>query len=127
MSNFSDTSKKMFINIIILFCIELILSFVYFRFTHEYLSAVLGLIIGTGVSIIKLISLENSINKVIEMSKAHAVMNMRKNYFFRQILTIIIFVLIALNRDIINIFTAAIGLINMNIGAYMCKMLPNIS
>lgn len=119
MQNTSETSKKMIILMGILFLIECIAGVIFFNTVSSSIGFIIGLLIGTGLSIIKLILLEKALIKSMEMEKKTASTYINRQYFFRYLITAIVLVISAINHPTINLFGVGIGLINMQISAYI--------
>lgn len=121
----SDTSKKMIIVMCILLVIETIGGLFFFNTFIGFVGLFIGLLIGTGLSIVKLILMEKALIKSVSMEKKAASNYINKQYFFRYLATVIILVICAINHPTINLFGVGIGLINMHISAYLFGLFLN--
>ena len=102
----SDTSKQIIVTTIALFCIIFgIATFI----VSDVKSFLIGLAFGTIFSILKLILLEKTLNKAMDMTGAKAVNYTRIHYTLRYFLTFIV-LLIAVFRDF-NIIGVIIGIL----------------
>ena len=98
----SDTSKQIIVTTIALFCII-------FGIATFIVSDVKSFLIGLAFSILKLILLEKTLNKAMDMTGAKAVNYTRIHYTLRYFLTFIV-LLIAVFRDF-NIIGVIIGIL----------------
>ena len=104
--NISNTAKQIIITTIALFFIVLgISTFI----VDDIKNFLIGLIFGTIFSILKLILLEKTLNKAMDMSGAKAINYTRIHYTLRYFLTFIV-LLIAIYRDF-NLFGVIIGIV----------------
>ena len=116
--NISDTSKKIIINMIIIFFVALTAIF-FIKFIWSY---IIGLFIGTFISIARLILLDRAINKSLDMPKETAQKYIYAQYMLRYILTGLVLFLVITNKNINKNISAVgfiIGLLSLQIATYM--------
>ncbi|WP_250278064.1 ATP synthase subunit I [[Clostridium] colinum] len=121
----SNTSKQIIITTIALFCITFgISTFI----VSDIKSFLIGLIFGTIFSILKLILLEKTLNKAMEMTEQKAINYTRIHYTLRYFLTFVV-LLIAVYKDF-NIVGVIIGILltvpSVYIVNFKSKNKPNI-
>ncbi|MCL2564970.1 MAG: hypothetical protein FWE24_04065 [Defluviitaleaceae bacterium] len=129
MSNLSATAKVIIRNIIILGAVEVVLGLILILFAAFFSTSlipghIIGIIVGSGASVFRLIHLEKSINKSLAMQdKTASVRYFRLRYFLRALMTVaILIVSFLLHPYFVNIVSVLIGLSNMMIGAYIFKL-----
>ena len=125
MPSISSASKKMIILMCILFIIECIGGLIFFGTIGNSIGFFAGAFIGTFLSAIRLILLERALNKSVNMEKKVASSYMNRQYFFRYMIAAVSLVLIAISHPRINLIGAGIGLINMQISAYLYGLFLN--
>ena len=120
----SDTSKYLIRNIIILFFVEVIIGFIaLFIINKAYIVGyALGLVLGTLSSVIRIIMLDFSAKKVIDMDKKAATVFFKYAYFLRVIVLIIFMFVIFYNHPTINLYAGILGILNMPLVVYMYKL-----
>lgn len=102
----SSTSKQIIITTLALFFIVIGVSTF---FVKDIKSFLIGLVFGTMFSILKLILLEKTLNKALDMSEQKAINYTRLHYTLRYFLTFIVF-LAAVYKGL-NIIGVMIGVI----------------
>ena len=126
MSNLSKTAKDIIRNIAVIGAAEAILGVVLIIavFDSSYISGhILGIILGSAASALRIIQLEKSINKSLGMGeKTSAVRYFRFLYLFRALITAMALGLALWAHPAINFASVAVGLLNMTLGAYTYKL-----
>jgi len=126
MSNLSKTAKVIIRNIAILGAVEIAAGIVLIiaLFNATFIPGhVLGVIFGSLVSVLRVMHLEKSINKSMELAdKVASVRYFRLRYFLRILMTIAAIVVALLLNPFMNFISAAVGLFNMTLGAYIYKL-----
>lgn len=114
MIKLTQTSIDMIKNITFIFLIALTGVF----FTKNYLPYILGLLLGTVFSIVKLILLEKSIDKSLEMDGTPAQNYIFTQYILRYILTALVLFFAVTDKNL-NIIGFIIGLFSLQLSAYI--------
>ncbi|NLL70363.1 MAG: ATP synthase subunit I [Epulopiscium sp.] len=99
--------------------ISLVIGIVGSFFVQDHKPFWLGLIVGTGFSIIKLYMMERSIQRSIQMDAKRASAYTTFQYIFRYTLTAIVLSIIAITQPTVAIFSAALGMITMKMAVYL--------
>lgn len=110
----SDTTKQMIKNMVFVSLVALILV----CFVKTFLPYILGLTIGTLLAIAKLILMEQSIDKSLNMSPKTAEKYIHAQYVLRYILTGLVLFFVIKSRSISTI-GFLIGLCSLQISAYI--------
>ena len=110
----SDTAKQMIKNMIFVSLVALILI----CFLKTFLPYIFGLTIGTFLAIVKLILMEQAIDKSLNMSPKTAEKYIYAQYMLRYILTGLALFFVIKNRSISTI-GFLIGLCSLQISAYI--------
>lgn len=117
MLKYSETTKK-FISVIL--ALSAVIFAVGLFWAESVLAWLLGILLGTFVSVARLTLLERSINMALDMSSKDAVGYARAQYSFRYILTMLALVLAGITPHI-SLFGTIWGLLNMSFAAYLMK------
>jgi len=119
------TSKVLIKNTIILFFAGIVLgTIVLFIVNMSYiLGYILGLTVGSLASVLRILILDFSARKVIDMDKKVAVSFFRKAYMFRLLVGFGFLALIFYLHPTVNLYAGILGLLNMSLAVYMYKIL----
>lgn len=118
MTKISNTTKQI---IFMMLALSLIFFGIGSLFTENILAFFLGFLLGTGFSILKLILLEKTIDKAMEMPQEKAVSYTRLHYTLRYILTGAVLLIASLREDI-SLIAVIIGLIILRPAIYLVAL-----
>ena len=116
MTKISNTTKQIIFNMLAL---ALIFLGIGYFFTENILAFFLGLLLGTGFSVLKLILIEKTISKAMEMPKEKAIGYTRLHYTLRYILTALVLLIAVFRKEQINLVSVIIGLIILRPAIYI--------
>jgi len=126
LSNLSKTAKVIIRNIAILGAAEIVAGLILIMvFFGAWLipGHVLGIIFGSLVSYARVVHLEKSINRSVELAdKVASVRYFRVRYFLRILMTIAAVIAALLMHPHVNFISVAVGLFNMTLAAYIYKL-----
>jgi len=126
MSSLSKTAKDIVRNIVILGAAEVVLGavFVAVVFDSSFIPGhILGIVIGTAISAVRIMHLEKSLNTSIELGdRIASARYFRFQYFLRTLLTAGMLGVAFWLHPIVNIASVAIGLFNTPIGTHIYKL-----
>ncbi|MDL2248246.1 ATP synthase subunit I [Tyzzerella sp. OttesenSCG-928-J15] len=130
MSNLSPTAKEMIKTIAIACVAEIVIGLVLLFAldkSNYALGHILGILLGSLASAVKIIHLERSIDKSLDKGEKKLASNYYKmQYFVRTFFTLIVFAIGAVFHPRINIISVVIGVFNMNISAYAYKFIHKV-
>lgn len=112
----SNTCKNV---IIIIIALSLILVGIASFFIKELAPFIKGIILGSGFSILKIILIEKTIDKAIDMPKEKAVSYSRFHYTLRYFLTAFVLIIALLRKNDISFVAVAFGLIILRPALYI--------
>ena len=115
----SELSKRIILAVCILFAIIVLVSVIYYR-SFEFLAFALGAFLTCGLNIVKIIMLERTVDKAVEMEIAQAKNYITAQYLLRLAITAVVLVAAAL-APFINIWGAVIGIITYQPAVYSVK------
>ena len=115
----SELSKRVILAVCILCAIVILASVIYYR-SFEFLAFALGAFLTCGLNVVKIIMLERTVDKAIEMEAAHAKNYITAQYLFRLAITAVVLVAAAL-APFINIWGAAAGILTYQPAVYSVK------
>ncbi|RVU54372.1 ATP synthase subunit I [Anaerosphaera multitolerans] len=121
----SRTAQLMIYSLIALIFIFLALAFIVNKFyLFEPMDKFsLGLVTGTLLSIYKVVSMEKSINKIVSMEEKQANLKNQLYFLLRYFITFIYVAIVIIFRDYIGVFGAIIGMLSLQVSAYMANYL----
>lgn len=90
--------------------------------TESILFWFFGILLGTGISVIKVIMLNNTLNKAVEMSPEDAKNYTRSRYTFRLVLSIVM-VVVAVKIPYISVVGVIVGLLLVQPAVYIVNFL----
>ncbi len=117
MLNVSDTAKKMMLLIGIIFIIALVIGSLVYRDFAKIMPYAAGLSFGTLFAILKVILLEKSISKAIDMDSKQAQGYASLAFILRFSATAVLLVVSALNPSI-DLWGTIIGILSLQVSAY---------
>ena|GEM_PF-462480 len=115
----SDTCKMLLICIVSL---GVVASAVGVFFTHDTMKWLLGIVSGTFISVIRVIMLDRTLKKAVNMDKDAATLYTRAQYTLRLFLTIAAVIAIAITKKV-NIYGLVIGLLIPQPSTYLTNAL----
>ena len=92
-------------------------------FVKDIIMFLIGLLFGSIFSILKIILLEKTLNKAIDMEKSKAINYTRFNYVLRYFLTFLVLIIAVYRRDIMDLFGVIIGLILTRPAIYFVNLI----
>jgi len=98
-------------------------SAAYYR-SLDFLPFALGALLGVALNVVKVLMLDKTVNRAVQMEKARAGNYIRIQLFLRYVLTGLVFLAAAL-IPFINIWGAAIGVCTLQIALFFAKRLPD--
>ena len=98
-------------------------SAAYYR-SLDFLPFALGALLGVALNVVKVLMLDKTVNRAVQMEKARAGNYIRIQLFLRYVLTGLVF-LAAVLIPFINIWGAAIGVCTLQIALFFAKRLPD--
>ena len=126
MSDLSKTAKVIIRNIAVLGAVEVVLGIVFIMtvFSASYVPGhIMGIIFGSLLSCARMVHLEKSINRSVELAdKVASVRYFRLRYFLRILMTVAAMIIAMLVHPHVNFVSVAVGLFNMTAGAYIYKL-----
>lgn len=117
--NLSDLAKRMIFSILIITIICLLGSIIYYRSLNS-LPFVIGLFLGSLVSIVKVILLEYTVNKALSLEKKRAGIFVSINQLLRLMLSGLVLVIGALVPQI-SLWGVVAGIFSFQIATYTIK------
>lgn len=84
----------------------------------DALSWTLGIVLGLLIALLKLKLMENTFTKAVNLPEAKAKGYTQRQYMLRYVLTGIVLLVAALNKDV-SLLGAFFGLVSMKVGAYV--------
>ncbi|HBT64733.1 MAG TPA: hypothetical protein DEB10_08760 [Ruminococcaceae bacterium] len=115
----SDLAKRMVITILIIALICILGSVIYYR-SLDFIPFMLGILVGSAVSIAKVFLLERAVNKALTMEKKHAGNYVGIQHILRLFLSGTALVLGALVPQI-NLWGVAAGILAFQLAIYNVK------
>lgn len=115
----SSTTKQI---LIMMFALSLILFGIGSLFTENILSFFIGFLLGTGFSMLKLILLEKTISRAMEMPQEKAINYTRLHYTLRYILTGVVLLIAVFRKEQIDLIAVIIGLIILRPAIYLVAL-----
>ena len=119
MIKISNTTKQI---IFMMFALSLIFFGIGSFFVENILAFFLGFLLGTGFSILKLILLEKTIARAMEMPQEKAVNYTRLHYTLRYILTGAVLLVAVFRKEQIDLIAVIIGLIILRPAIYLVAL-----
>ncbi len=116
MTKISSTTKQI---IFMMFALSLIFFGIGSLFTENIWAFFMGFLLGTGFSILKLILLEKTLAKAMEMPQEKAIGYTRFHYSLRYILTGAVLLIAAFRKEQIDLIAVIIGLIILRPAIYL--------
>jgi len=124
MNNLSPASKNIIKFLIMLSTAACIGGLIFYQTIDSYsIGYLLGIFIGTVLSIVRIVLLEKALNKSVDMKASQATNYTRLQYLFRYLITIAVMVFVGVMHPTINLIGALIGLVNMQFAAYLHSFL----
>lgn len=121
MLRIQDLEKRIISIMFVVAAIGCIISFI---FLETYLSTIFGILVGTAVSIYRLLSLGRSVDRSLDMTDTSKASNSAKlSYIFRFFIVIIVCVIAAMNHHVISLWGVLFGTANMQISTYIFALL----
>lgn len=119
MFKLEKVTKLVIINVLLLACIALGAGIYFVSSPYAYLK---GIAFGTIMTILRMILIERSTKKALDMDKARSTVYFGWTYLIRYIITGVVLVVAALQPDHINIWGVIIGLLLLKPAAYIVKI-----
>lgn len=123
-NDLTQTAKFMIYSLLILFVVFIVLAFIVnsFYLFEPMKKFSLGLATGILVSIYKVISMDRSINKLVDMEEeAKAKLKSQSYFILRYFITFGYAALVIIFKDYIGVFGAVIGLFSLKFSAHMAN------
>jgi len=117
----SDLARKMIKTILIIACICILISVLYYR-SMKFLPFLLGVMLGSALSILKVFLLEHTVNKALTMEKSKAGGYASYQHLLRYFLTGIVLYLGAVVPQI-SLWGVAAGVFAFQLAAYNLKFI----
>ncbi len=125
MIKISDTAKKLIITMLILSVCAFAIGLAFIsRLNISALSYGLGIVVGYAFSVFKLILMERSLNRSVEMDKQNAQSYARLQYTMRYFLTLIVLVGAVFIKEI-SLLGTIIGVAIVQPAAYIVGVMEN--
>ena len=124
-TNLSKTAKIMMAATVAVCFVLLILGVILITLLENDFKPLLysvGIAVGCFHSVIKIILLEKTINKTLEMDKETASGIVKLHFFGRYFLTILILVVVAVFRDKSSLIGTIVGILSLQIAAYVTNI-----
>lgn len=121
LSKYSETAKIMLLALAVILAVLAALGLVVTLAVYPFekpLAYVLGLLVGGGLSAMKILLLERSIAKTVDMEQKNAQSMARLHFFLRYGLTVLVLVGVVLLRQYIGLFGTLLGLLALQLSAY---------
>ena len=119
----SDIAKRMLTVIGAMLLLLIAGSAVYYR-SLDFLPFALGAMLGVAVNVLKVIMLDRTVGKAVQMQKETVSGFIRFQHFMRFLLTGAVFAVAAL-APFISIWGAAAGILTLQLALYFAKRLPD--
>ncbi|NLK64314.1 MAG: hypothetical protein GX289_04390 [Tissierellia bacterium] len=115
----SDLTRRMIVTILIIGFLCILISVLYYR-SLKFLPFMLGVLLGSAVSIFKVFLLEHTVNKALTMEKTKAGGYVSIQHFLRFLITGAVLYLGAVVAQI-SIWGVAAGILSFQLAAYNIK------
>lgn len=117
----SDLAKRMIFTISIIGLVCILISIIYYR-SLDSLPFMLGVLLGSVVSIFKVLLLERTVDKALEMEQNHVKGYVRLQHMFRQLLSGIVLFMGALVPQI-SLWGVVAGTLSFQLAVYNIKFM----
>lgn len=119
----SKIAKKMIYSIGIISVAALVLGFIYYR-SMEFVPFLIGIILGSTTSILKVILLERTVNASMKMDKKDAGKYVSLQHLIRLFISGAVLLIGAL-VDSVNLWGVVVGILSYQLAAYSTKSVMN--
>lgn len=114
-----DVTKKI---ILVMLSLNLIAIFISVFFGYDIQKFIMGILFGFIFSTLKLVLLEKTLNRAIDMKGQRAENHMRLHYIARYFLTFAILIIAALRQDILNLYAVIISMLLLRPAVYIVNL-----
>lgn len=124
MKNISETAKKMMLMSMAFSLLAFIIGIFALGSTSKILPYALGIALGVTFAVLKVVLLERTVKKTVDLDSKTATDLARLNYFFRYLLTGAVLAFAATNKSF-SLLGTIIGIMSLQAAAYTIGFMQN--